>query len=136
MAVTKKVMVSVTDDIDGTSGADTVSFSFEGKGYQIDLCPKNRDRLAQALDEFIAHARPVRFGTSDTGRNVTVPLRGRQSRPEAVSSMNIREWAKSQGFEVSERGRLPMSVIHAYHAANPTVSAFPEVEGPPQELAS
>lgn len=105
----KSTVVTITDDIDGSAGAETVSFSFDGQSYEIDLGHKNRDKFRKSLQPFI-----------DSGRRVA-----RQSAPRAArtrasrkDSSAIRSWAAEQGLAVSERGRIPAAVVAKYEAAH------------------
>jgi hypothetical protein len=105
----KTTIVSVTDDIDGSDGAETVSFSFDGQNYEIDLATKNRDKFKKSLQPFIDSGRRVaRQGNSHTTR----------SRASRKDSGAIRAWAAEQGLAVSERGRIPATVIAKYEAAH------------------
>ena len=105
----KTTIVTVTDDIDGSDGAETVSFSFDGQSYEIDLGAKNRDKFAKSLQPFIDSSRRVtRQGSSRT-------IRTRGSRKDSSA---IRAWAAEQGLAVSERGRIPAAVVAKYEAAH------------------
>jgi hypothetical protein len=104
------VSVVVNDDIDGSPNAETVTFSFDGVTYEIDLAEGNRARLDNAVAPYVAAARRV-------GRR-----RGRtsQGRPNAarVDRAAVRSWAKAQGLKVSERGRISSEVMQQYEAAH------------------
>jgi len=104
----QKVNISITDDLDGSENAETVSFGFEGKTYEVDLAKKNRAKLEKALGAFI-----------EAGRKTSAP---RRSRAAANSSgpdrAVVRAWAKSQGIQVSERGRISAETIAKYEAAH------------------
>jgi Lsr2 len=103
------VIVTVTDDIDGSEGAETVSFSFAGQGYEIDLSQKNHDKFKKGLQPFIDAGRRVsRQGATRTAR----------SRTSRNNSGAIRAWAAEQGLTVSERGRIPASIMAKYEAAH------------------
>jgi hypothetical protein len=110
----KKVTVELVDDIDATPIAEgaggTVSFAFEGKTYEIDLTDKNTDKLRKALAPFIDAGRPVSGSTA--------PARSSRRRSGGNADLAaVRSWAKSNGFQVSERGRVPKNVMDAYAAA-------------------
>lgn len=51
----KKIVVSLIDDIDGSEGADTVSFGLDGVSYEIDLAEANADTLRGALGPYVEH---------------------------------------------------------------------------------
>ena len=105
----QKVSIVLVDDLDGTEATETVSFGLDGTSYEIDLTDANAAALREALSGYIGHARKVAGGSR----------RGRRS--TAASSSNtkeVREWAKAQGMEVSERGRISADVQQAYAAAH------------------
>ena len=99
-----------TDDLDGGAAAGTVTFSFDGSSYEIDLSKKNRSALEKALKPYIDHARKAR---STRGRRAPASPASRRSDVAAV-----RAWAKDNGLEVSERGRISQEVTDAYSAAH------------------
>ena len=104
----KTTVVTVTDDIDGSEGAETVSFSFNGQNYEIDLAKKNLEKFRKGLQPFI-----------DSGRRVGRQSGARSGRRTArKDSSAIRAWASEQGLAVSERGRIPASVVAKYEAAH------------------
>ncbi len=107
----QKVNIVLVDDLDGTEATETVSFGLDGTTYEIDLNDANAAALREALSGYVGHARKVTGG----GR------RTRRSSGGSASSSNtkdVREWAKSQGMEVSERGRISADVQQAYDAAH------------------
>ncbi len=104
----KTTVVTITDDIDGSQGAETVSFSFDGQSYEIDLSRKNHDKFKRGLQPFIDSGRRV-------GRQGPRSARARTSRKDSSA---IRVWAAEQGLSVSERGRIPAAVVAQYEAAH------------------
>lgn len=105
----KTTVVTITDDIDGSAGAETVRFGYDGQTFEIDLSSKNREKFLKGLQPFIDSSRRVaRTGTSR-------PARGRTSRKDSSA---IRAWAAEQGLAVSERGRIPAAVLSKYEAAH------------------
>jgi hypothetical protein len=108
----KKVTITLVDDLDKTSPADeTVSFGLDGVSYEIDLSAANAAKLRDALAVYIGHAE--RLG----GRKSTKAAgSGAKSRGGAVSS--VREWARANGYQVSERGRIPADIQAAYDKAH------------------
>lgn len=110
----QKVMVSLVDDLDGGNADETVAFSVDGKGYEIDLSSANASKLRDSLAEFVAAARKP----GGAGRGRRAPGTGSPS-PTADREQNqaIRDWARGQGMEVSARGRIPADVIRAYRNA-------------------
>jgi hypothetical protein len=102
----KTVSVVVTDDIDGSVGAEAVSFSFDGHGYEIDLGPDNRKQLSETLRPFIDASRRT------SGRRLARNTAARTDRAA------IRAWAAGQGMQIAERGRISADVIRQYDAAH------------------
>ena len=100
----QKVSIVLVDDIDGTDAEETVSFALDGRDYEIDLNSKNVAKLRDALAPYVGHAR--RAG----GRK-----RGRTGGP---SPADIRSWARENGFDVPDRGRVSQQVRDAYVAAH------------------
>jgi hypothetical protein len=108
----QRVQVLLIDDLDGTEGAETVSFSLDGVSYEIDLSEKNAAKLRDDFATWVGNARKVgRGGSSSTGRSSTRRSRG------GNDTAAIRAWAKENGYEVSERGRISREVMDAYAAA-------------------
>jgi|ERR1700722_2990256 hypothetical protein len=105
----KSTVVSITDDIDGTDGAETVSFSFDGQSYEIDLGTKNLDKFQKNVQPFIDSGR--RVARNGSPRSV-------RSRASRKDSSAIRAWATEQGLDVSGRGRISAAVVAKYEAAH------------------
>lgn len=105
----QKVNIILVDDLDGSEATQTVAFGLDGASYEIDLNDDNAHRLREVVERFVGSAR--RTG----GRRASVP-RSTPS-PSAGDKGAVREWAKVNGMEVSERGRIPADVQEAYDAA-------------------
>jgi hypothetical protein len=110
----KQVITLLTDDLDGGEADRTVEFGLDGVNYTIDLSEKNAGKLRKALDPYLnAATRVGRSGGDARGaRRSTTAGTGRASRDQ---NQAIREWATKNGYEVSERGRIPSSIVEAYH---------------------
>ena len=104
----QKVTVELEDDLDGGPADETVRFGFDGSDYEIDLSNKNAATLRRQLKPFIEHARKA--GRGQRRRSTRTP----SSRQHSGA---VRAWAKQQGIAVSERGRIPASVIDQYEIA-------------------
>jgi hypothetical protein len=102
----KRVNTVITDDLDGSSAAEAVSFSFDGLAYEIDLGPANRERLRKSLEPFI-----------DAGRRVR-RRRSSRSASAQLETATIRAWAMDQGMQVAERGRISADIVSKYNAAH------------------
>ncbi len=93
----------------GEAKASTVRFGLDGTEYEIDLSAAHSDELRTALEQYLAHARR----TGGTARSAARTRRG----GPAVDTAKVREWAKGQGIEVKDRGRVPAGVVEQYQTA-------------------
>lgn len=114
----RKVQVILSDDLDENLPADeTVSFSLDGTSYEIDLAEKNAKELRDTFSRYVSAARKVgrgsRGGASGGGRSRATG--GRMDREQAGA---IRDWARKNGHQVSDRGRIPAGVVEAYESAH------------------
>lgn len=105
----QKVHITLEDDLDGGDATETVSFGLDGKTYEIDLNDKNAAALRNALAGYVAGAR--RSG----GRTTTAAKRRTQV---GTSAREIRDWARSNGHKVPDRGRIPADVRDAFESAH------------------
>jgi nucleoid-associated protein Lsr2 len=104
----QKVTVALEDDLTGGQAAETVRFAFEGTEYEIDLNAKNAKAFRKELAPYAEHARKAgRAPARRAGRTAASRQR----------SGDIRAWAKQHGLALSERGRIPASVVEQYQAA-------------------
>jgi hypothetical protein len=105
----KSVSVIITDDLDGSPDAETVTFSFDGQSYEVDLGEKNRAKLEKSLRPFMDAGRRQAF------RRIAKAARSTGSRTDLAA---VRAWAADQGMKVSERGRISAEVMSKYEAAH------------------
>jgi hypothetical protein len=105
----QKVNIVLVDDIDQSDAEETVSFGLDGKEYAIDLNSKNASKLRDALAPYVAHARSV---SSRSRRGATAKA------ATGAAPAEIRAWARDNGFEVPDRGRVAAEVREAYAAAH------------------
>ena len=104
----QKITVALEDDLDGGPADQTVRFGLDGAEYEIDLSASNAAAFRERLAPFIGRARKAGHRpSSGSGRSASSRER----------SGEIRAWAKNQGVAVSDRGRIPASVIEQYQAA-------------------
>jgi hypothetical protein len=113
----QKVQVLLVDDLDNGEASETVSFAIDGTAYEIDLSEKNANELRDAFDKYVGAARKAgRSGGGPAPRSSGGRSRGGTStamdRDQAAA---IRSWAKKQGLKVSDRGRIPASIIEQYN---------------------
>jgi hypothetical protein len=106
----QRVQVLFTDDLDGGEAEGTVSFGLDGTAYEIDLSGENAAKLRTVLGRYVA-----------AGRKAAGPARGaargRRPAPGGVTPGDVRAWAKVNDVDVSDRGRVPASVIARYREA-------------------
>jgi len=102
---------TVTDDLDGSANAKEVTFSLNGESWTIDLSAKNRAALEKALKPYIAKA------AKQNRRPVTAPRKTARHAPRTDLAA-VREWAKDNGHQVSDRGRISTTVQQAYDVAH------------------
>ena len=123
--------VTLVDDLDGGEAAESVSFSLDGKTYEIDLSAKHAAALRDAFAPFIGGARragnAAKVGSQQRMSTVRSTVSGR---PRGETA-GIREWANANGLEVSTRGRISSTVLEAY--ANHATSAAAPVTRPAAE---
>jgi hypothetical protein len=114
----ERIVRQLIDDLDGSEisegGGERVEFALRGVAYQIDLSSANAAKLDKALKPFVAAAmkvrntRPSRGATSTNGN-------GQASKEQLAA---IREWARRNGHQVSDRGRIKAEVVEAFEAAH------------------
>ena len=111
----RKIVVERIDDLDGTpienGKGETVPFSVDGVDYEIDLKEKKAREFHKTLDFYIEHATRV-GGRKRRSTTAADPSQGRKRAKE------IREWATTEGYELSARGRIPAQIEEAYNAAH------------------
>jgi hypothetical protein len=111
----QKVTTHLVDDLNGETIDDgkgqTVSFSFDGNQYEIDLTDDNVDALRDAFSDYIAAARKI------SARQARTSGGSMAKRGNSEELSKIREWANANGHEVSNRGRISQAVRDAYNAA-------------------
>ncbi|MFW5469513.1 histone-like nucleoid-structuring protein Lsr2 [Knoellia sp. CPCC 206435] len=108
----KHTTVTMTDDLDGSLNAKEVSFSLDGRTWVIDLSAKNRTALEKALKPYIAKATEQ----AQQSRRSKSARSSSRSKPRKDLAA-VRAWAKENGHQVSDRGRINARVLAAYEAA-------------------
>lgn len=112
----ERIVRQLIDDIDGTEipdgGGERIEFSVRGVSYQIDLSTANVAKLDKALKPFVAGAMKVGGSRS---RRTKASTNGKASKEHLTA---IREWARKNGHDVSDRGRIKAEVVEAFDAAH------------------
>ncbi|HET6560654.1 MAG TPA: Lsr2 family protein [Marmoricola sp.] len=115
----QRVNVVLVDDIDGSEAAETVTFGLDGAQYEIDLSADNADKLREALAPYVGHGRRAGGRRRSSGGSAGRSSASRSgSASGGPSAADIRVWARENGWEVPERGRVSAEVRDAYAAAH------------------
>lgn len=106
----QSVQIISEDDLEGGPAEETVQFGVDGRQYEIDLSTANAEKLREALRPYAAAGRRAPSKSARTAG----PRSSTGSNPETAK---IRAWAKENGHQVSDRGRIHQYVKDAYYAA-------------------
>ena len=107
----QKVQTLFIDDIDGSAAEGTVRFGLDGTEYEIDLNAEHAQQLRDTLAAYVTAGRRAPGGSRR-------PARGGSTSPASgLNTTEVREWAKAQGIEVKERGRIPAELVVKFKAA-------------------
>jgi hypothetical protein len=111
----QRVQILLDDDFDGSPADETVTFGLDGVTYEIDLSAANAAKLREALAPYVGHGRR-------SGGRKSAPAAARtnsRSRSGASKDLTaVREWARKNGYQVSDRGRISADVQAAYDKAH------------------
>jgi hypothetical protein len=109
--VAQKIQTLFIDDLDGSAAEGTVRFGLDGTEYEIDLNAKHAKKMREALARYVNAARRA-------GGSARKPARGSSRRPaNGLNTTEVREWARAQGIEVKDRGRVPADLVVKFKAA-------------------
>ncbi|HVD29216.1 MAG TPA: Lsr2 family protein [Mycobacteriales bacterium] len=117
----QQVNVKFVDDLDGSDAAGTVSFAIDGRAYEIDLSEDNAARLRDSLASFVAAGRKSGGTGAAAGRRTQKMTASSGRRPQPLDreqTAAIRAWARQNGHQVSDRGRISKTVVDAFQAAH------------------
>jgi Lsr2 len=110
-SVAQKIQTLLIDDIDGGTAEGTVRFGLDGTEYEIDLNADHAQALRDAVARYVKAARRV-------GGAARRPTRsGRRASASGLNTTEVREWAKAQGIEVKDRGRIPAELVVKFKSA-------------------
>ena len=105
----QRVVVTLSDDLDGGVAEETVSFALDGKSYEIDLSAENAEKLRAALGPYVqAGRKQARAALAKAPRRTEI----------APDPATVRAWAQSRGIDLPARGRLPKHVYEAFAQAS------------------
>lgn len=108
----QKTVLELVDDLDGGPADETVAFALDGVEFEIDLSAENAAKLRDTLAEFVGHARRTGGRRTRAKSATTSPANGK---PDTQA---VREWARSQGETVAERGRVPQALVIKFQEAH------------------
>jgi Lsr2 len=109
--VAQKIQTLFIDDLDGSAAEGTVLFGLDGNEYEIDLNTEHAKNLRDALARYVDAARRV-------GGSARKPAHGnRRGTANGLNTTKVREWAREQGIEVKDRGRVPSELLVKFKAA-------------------
>jgi Lsr2 len=111
VTVAQKIQTLLIDDLDGSEAEGTVRFGLDGTEYEIDLSAEHAQALRDALARYVSAARQTAGGVRRPARG------GRRAPASGLDTTEVREWAKEQGIEVKDRGRVPAEVVARFKAA-------------------
>jgi Lsr2 len=106
----QKIQTLFIDDIDGGEAEGTVRFGLDGAEYEIDLSAKHDEELRAALGTYVAHARKV-------GGAARRPATRSGRKPSTADTVAVRAWARENGYDIKDRGRVPADLVTKYREA-------------------
>jgi len=109
--VAQKIQTLFIDDLDGSDAEGTVRFGLDGTEYEIDLNAEHAQALRDVLERYVRAARRAGGGPRRRARG------GRKAEAGGPGSTEVREWAKAQGIEVKDRGRVPAELVIKFKEA-------------------
>ncbi|MEV4189863.1 histone-like nucleoid-structuring protein Lsr2 [Streptomyces toxytricini] len=99
----------VESDLSGKPDAATVTFGLGDTWYEVDLTAEEKKALEAALKSYLK-----------VSRKAGKPAPKKRVVPETTAEERdkIRAWAKEEGYEFADRGRIPKKVMKAYDEAH------------------
>lgn len=112
----QKTVITKVDDLTGKEyeEGETITFTVQGKSFEIDLNNKNAAQFKRSLAKYMEKGRKVQ----SPGRTHRADGDGRKIKHDKAYVHTVRAWAQTNGYEVSDRGRVPLKVYEAYEKAN------------------
>ncbi|MFJ7189702.1 histone-like nucleoid-structuring protein Lsr2 [Streptomyces bacillaris] len=107
----QQTIIQLLDDLDGSEASETIVFGLDGKLYEIDLTDKNAAKLRKTLEPYVAKGRKVSQARGGRRGGTT------QTAASSGDTALVRAWAKENGYEVNDRGRVPAEIKQAYSKA-------------------
>ena len=107
----QKVQTIFIDDLDASPAEGTVRFGLDGTEYEIDLNAEHAQQLRDTLARYVSAARRIGGIPRRPSRS------GRRAQSSGLNTIEVREWAKAQGIDVKDRGRIPAELVAKFKAA-------------------
>jgi hypothetical protein len=107
----QRTEIVLTDDLDGSPADETVRFGVDGTHYEIDLSKGHAAELRAALAPFVQAARRTAAAPRRPGR-------GPARKAAGPHPADVRAWAKTEGIDVKEKGRVPADLMVRFQEAN------------------
>lgn len=111
--------IEFIDDIDGkpldVEDVNVVAWSWLGVDYEFETSTANLDRIEVGrvpLANLLAKSRRIGGRRRSHGPNNRHPQ-------TSESASTIRNWARENGYEILQRGRIPADIVDAYKQNSP-----------------
>ncbi|WP_431679252.1 histone-like nucleoid-structuring protein Lsr2 [Kitasatospora sp. KL5] len=114
----QRVQVILEDDLDGGSADETVMFALDGVAYEIDLKSDNAEKLRDLLAPYVEKGRKQSGRIAGSRRSSTGGRSTGRSAASGADTAKIRSWAKENGLEINDRGRVPSDIKAQYDKAH------------------
>lgn len=111
--MSRRILVALVDDLDGTRAEETIDFSLDGVSYHIDLSAANAEQLRGIFTRYLPNAR--RATRHEAAVVPVVPPHRPRAPMDREQHDAMRSWARRNGYPVSGRGRIPDAIAAAYH---------------------
>lgn len=109
LSMAQRVEILLIDDVDGGAADETVAFGLDGAEYEIDLSASNAANLRASIEKWSAHARKAERRNRRRVKRTSL----------GPTSQAVRIWAQANGYQLSNRGRVPDSIRADYRQAHP-----------------
>lgn len=117
------VMTCDVDETDDVTDLRTVRFALGGHDYEIDLCTEHLEELEAAFQPYVSLGRKA--ANNGKGGRPTPKRGSRRAAPDSSGQGGsraklgeVRTWARAQGYEIGERGRISEAIQQAFAAAH------------------
>lgn len=119
-----EIIKRLVDDLDGSQADGTVRFGWEGVEYELDLSQGNAEKFHSDIEKYISAARRASRGATPHKKSGKAPKNLPPAQREQLEA--VRTWARSQGHEVSSRGRVPAAIMELFREAHQPTASLPK----------